>query len=60
MLSVEQMVKQLVDDDIATIKSAMERDDFEYLSNCLEYGIGYANWTDADVIKEFNTRTWEG
>ena len=54
-----QMIENLVDDDIATIQSAMYSNDFEYLSNCLMYGIGYDSWTDEQIANEYNSRTWE-
>ena len=55
----EKMIEKLVNDDIATIKSAMYNNDYEYLSNCLQFGLGYDSWLDEDLKQEFNTRTWE-
>jgi hypothetical protein len=56
----EDIITKLIDDDIATIQSAMYNNDFEYLSNCLRYGIGYDSWTNEDIATEFTSRTWEG
>jgi hypothetical protein len=55
-----EMIDELLNDDIATIQSAMHSNDFEYLTNCLLYGIGYDSWTDDQITDEYNSRTWEG
>ena len=53
----EDMIERLIDDDIETIlHSALPAD---YLANILRFGTGYELQTDAQIEKEFNSRTWE-
>jgi hypothetical protein len=59
MTILEEMIEKLIDDDIATIKLAMYQNDYEYLSNILADGMGYSNWLPTQIVKEFNSRTWE-
>ena len=60
MLTREKMIERLVADDIATIKSAMEQNDAEYLYYILLDGKGgYNHWTLREIIDEYNSRTWE-
>lgn len=53
----EEMIEKLVDDDIDTIINSGASAD--YLSNILRRGMGYELQEDADIIMEFNSRTWE-
>jgi putative AlgH/UPF0301 family transcriptional regulator len=59
MTILEEMIEKLIDDDIATIKLAMYQNDYEYLFNILRDGMGYSNWLPTQIVKEFNSRTWE-
>ena len=53
------MIDRLVEDDIQTIKDAMQNRDIEYLDFILRSGIGYNQMSDESLIEEFNNRTWE-
>jgi hypothetical protein len=53
------MIERLVDDDIQTIRDAMQNRDVEYLDFILRDGIGYNKMSDDGLIEEFNNRTWE-
>jgi len=53
------MIKRLVEDDIETVRDAMQKNDFDYLQFILEDGIGYNKMHDEGLIEEFNYRTWE-
>ena len=55
----DSMVQRLIQDDIATIKSAFEVNDTDYLYDILLNNIGYDKQTLREIIDEFNTRTWE-
>jgi hypothetical protein len=59
MMTTEEMIEKLIDDDIRAIKLAMYQGDVEYLSNILADGIGYNNMTSVQVEIEYNERTWE-
>ena len=53
------MIDRLVEDDIQTIKDAMQNRDIEYLDFILRSGIGYNKMSDKSLIEEFDNRTWE-
>ena len=53
------MIKRLVDDDIETIRDAMQENDVEYLDFILRDGIGYNKMSDDGLIQEFDNRIWE-
>ena len=53
------MIDRLVEDDIQTIKNAMQNRDIEYLDFILRSGIGYNKMSDEGLIEEFDNRTWE-
>ena len=53
------MIERLVEDDIQTIKDAMQNRDIEYLDFILRDGVGYNRMSDESLIEEFNNRTWE-
>ena len=53
------MIERLVEDDIQTIRDAMQNRDVEYLDFILRDGIGYNKMSDDGLIEEFNNRTWE-
>jgi hypothetical protein len=53
------MIKRLVDDDIETIRDAMQENDVEYLDFILRDGIGYNKMSDDALIQEFDNRMWE-
>ena len=53
------MIERLVDDDIQTIRDAMQNRDVEYLDFILRDGIGYNKMSDDGLIEEFNNRKWE-
>ena len=55
----QAMIERLVEDDIQTIKDAMQNRDIEYLDFILRSGIGYNQMSDESLIEEFNNRTWE-
>jgi hypothetical protein len=59
MTRIEKMIKELIDDDILTIKSAMYNNDVEYLYHILSDGMGYNNWIDSQIEMEYSERTWE-
>lgn len=59
MMTTEEMIEKLIDDDIRAIKLAMYQGDVEYLSNILADGIGYNHMTSVQVEIEYNERTWE-
>lgn len=52
-------IERLIADDIATIRSAMDANDMEYLHWVLKYGTGYANAGFEAITTEYNERTWE-
>ena len=53
------MINRLVEDDIETIRQAMQHDDVEYLTYILYYVIGYRRMSDQELVSEFENRTWE-
>ena len=53
------MIERLVEDDIQTIKDAMQNRDIEYLDFILKDGVGYNKMSDESLIEEFDNRTWE-
>lgn len=53
------MIKRLVEDDIETVRDAMQKNDVDYLQFILEDGIGYNKMDDAGLIEAFNYRAWE-
>ena len=53
------MINRLVEDDIETIRQAMQHDDVQYLTYILYYGIGYRKMSDQELVSEFENRTWE-
>ena len=55
----QAMIERLVEDDIQTIKDAMQNRDIEYLDFILKDGVGYNRMSDESLIEEFNNRTWE-
>ena len=55
----QAMIERLVEDDIQTIKDAMQNRDIEYLDFILRDGVGYNKMSDESLIEEFNNRTWE-
>ena len=55
----QAMIDRLVEDDIQTIKDAMQNRDIEYLDFILRDGVGYNRMSDESLIEEFNNRTWE-
>ena len=59
----QAMIDRLVEDDIQTIKNAMQNREIEYLDFYLDFilrsGIGYNQMSDESLIEEFNNRTWE-
>ena len=55
----QAMIERLVEDDIQTIKDAMQNRDIEYLDFILRSGIGYNKMSDESLIEEFENRTWE-
>ena len=55
----QAMIDRLVEDDIQTIKDAMQNRDIEYLDFILKDGVGYNRMSDESLIEEFNNRTWE-
>jgi hypothetical protein len=59
MNEYEAKMERLIADDIATIRSAMDANDVEYLYWVLKYGTGYANAGFEAITAEYNDRTWE-
>lgn len=61
-MSREFMINKLVDDDILTIKKAMQYDDYDYLDTILRCFVGYQKQTQDELISEFSERdfrdTW--
>lgn len=55
----QAMIERLVEDDIQTIKDAMQNRDIEYLDFILKDGVGYNKMSDESLIEEFENRTWE-
>ena len=55
----QAMIERLVEDDIQTIRDAMQNRDIEYLDFILRSGIGYNKMSDEGLIEEFDNRTWE-
>jgi hypothetical protein len=55
----DSMVQRLIQDDIATIKSAFEVNDTDYLYDILLNNIGYDKQTLREIIDQYNARTWE-
>ena len=55
----QAMIERLVEDDIQTIKDAMQNRDIEYLDFILRSGTGYNQMSDESLIEEFENRTWE-
>ena len=55
----QAMIERLVEDDIQTIKDAMQYRDIEYLDFILKSGIVYNKMSDERLIEEFENRTWE-
>ena len=59
----QAMIERLVEDDIQTIKNAMQNREIEYLDFYLDFilrsGIGYNKMSDESLIEEFENRTWE-
>ena len=59
----QAMIDRLVEDDIQTIKNAMQNREIEYLDFYLDFilrsGIGYNKMSDESLIEEFENRTWE-
>ena len=55
----QAMIERLVEDDIQTIKDAMQNRDIEYLDFILRDGVGYNKMSDESLIEEFDNRTWE-
>ena len=59
----QAMIDRLVEDDIQTIKNAMQNREIEYLDFYLDFilrsGIGYNKMSDESLIEEFDNRTWE-
>ena len=55
----QAMIDRLVEDDIQTIKDAMQNRDIEYLDFILKDGVGYNKMSDESLIEEFENRTWE-
>ena len=55
----QAMIERLVEDDIQTIKDAMQNRDIEYLDFILRDGVGYNRMSAESLIQEFNNRTWE-
>ena len=53
------MIKRLVEDDIETVRDAMQKNDVDYLQFILEDGIGYNKMSDDGLIEAFNYRAWE-
>ena len=53
------MIDRLVDDDIQTIRDAMQNRDVEYLDFILRDGIGYNKMSDDELIQAFDNREWE-
>ena len=53
------MIERLVEDDIETIRQAMQHDDVEYLDYILRFGIAYSKMSDDALANEFKNRTWE-
>ena len=55
----EEMINRLVEDDIETIKEAMQNNDIEYLDYILRSGVAYNKMSDEELFAEFENRTWE-
>lgn len=55
----ESMINRLVEDDIETIKEAMQNNDIEYLDYILRSGVAYNKMSDEELVAEFENRTWE-
>jgi hypothetical protein len=55
----ESMINRLVEDDIVTIKEAMQNNDIEYLDYILRSGVAYNKMTDEELLAEFENRSWE-
>ena len=55
----QKMIDQLVNDDIQTIRKAMQENDVEYLDYILRESMGYNTMSNDDLIEELNDRTWE-
>jgi len=53
------MIDRLVEDDIETIRQAMQHDDVEYLDYILRFGIAYDKMSDEALVTEFENRSWE-
>jgi hypothetical protein len=53
------MIDRLVEDDIETVRQAMQHDDVEYLDYILRFGIAYDKMSDEALITEFKNRLWE-
>lgn len=55
----QAMINRLVDDDIETIREAMQKNDVEYLAYILCFQTGYYKMSDEALITEFKNRLWE-
>jgi hypothetical protein len=53
------MIDRLVEDDIVTIKEAMQNNDIEYLDYVLRFGVSYDKMSDEALATEFENRSWE-
>jgi hypothetical protein len=53
------MIDRLVEDDIVTIKEAMQHNDTEYLDYILRSGVAYNKMSDEELLAEFENRSWE-
>lgn len=58
-MNKQKMIDQLVNDDIQTIRKAMQENDVEYLDYILRESMGYNTMSNDDLIEELNDRTWE-
>lgn len=56
-ITTVQAIEWLVDDDIDTINSSINNEDYEYLDNILRKGfVGYERFTKEELIKELEER----
>jgi|APCry1669189567_1035234.scaffolds.fasta_scaffold112312_3 hypothetical protein len=55
----ETMIDQLVEDDIETVRQAMQHNDVEYLDYILRFGIGYDKMSNEELFAQFENRAWD-
>ena len=53
------MIDQLVEDDIETVRQAMQHNDVEYLDYILRFGISYDKMSNEELFAQFENRAWD-